>query len=135
MPVAVTIDKERRLTVTTAEGLVTDIEFVEARRQLLVHPDFDPGFDRIWNFQGVTEARVTEEVAAELVTKSPSSERPICRAVVVSERPGPTKEILDFIGRTRQANRRIAAFPDLASAERWVLTARGDLPSEYSGAI
>ncbi len=40
------------------------------------------------------------------------------------------KAILDFISRTRQVNRCIAAFPDLASAEEWLLTARVDLPPE-----
>ncbi|HEY5036417.1 MAG TPA: hypothetical protein VII74_04720 [Chthoniobacterales bacterium] len=40
------------------------------------------------------------------------------------------KAIIDFISRTRQANRRIAAFPDRTSAEEWVLTARHDLPPE-----
>jgi hypothetical protein len=40
------------------------------------------------------------------------------------------KAILDFINRTRQANRRIAAFPDRDSAEKWVTTARVDLPPE-----
>ncbi len=77
----------------------------------------------------VTDARVSEEIAAKLIV-DPLSEKPICRAVVVSERTGPMKAILDFISRTRRANRRIAAFPDLASAEKWVFTARVELPPE-----
>lgn len=131
MPVTLTIDPARRLTVTTAEGVVTDEEFLEARRQLLADQAFDPAFDRIWNFYAVTEARVTEEVVAQLVSESPHSEKPICRAVVMSERAGPMKAILDFIGRTRAENRRIAAFPDLRSAEKWVDSARLDLPPAY----
>ena len=130
MPVTVTIDAEQRLTITTGEGVVTDEEFLRAREQLLANPAFDQSFDRIWDFYSVTEARVSEAVAARLIAGSPNSEKPICRAVVVSERTGPMTAILDFITRIRQANRRIAAFPDRDSAEKWITSARVNLPSE-----
>ena len=130
MPVTVTIDAERRLTITIGEGVITDDEFLRAREKLLANPAFNPDFDRIWDFYSVTEARVSEAVAARLIAASPNSEKPIFRAVVVSERAGPLKAILDFIHRTRQANRRIAAFPNRESAEKWVTTARVDLPSD-----
>jgi hypothetical protein len=45
---------------------------------------------------------------------------------VVSERATPMKYILDFMNRVRQANRRIAAFPDRDSAEKWIATTRAD---------
>ena len=128
MPVTVTIDPERRLTITTGEGVVTDEEFLRAREQLLANPAFDPAFDRIWDFYAITEARVSEAVAARLIATSPNSEKPICRAVVVSERAAPMTAILDFINRIRQANRRIAAFPDRDHAEKWIATARADFP-------
>ena len=130
MPVTVTIDAERRLTITIGEGVITDDEFLSAREQLLANPAFDPNYDRIWDFHSVTEAQVSEAVAARLIAASPTSEKPICRAVVVSERAAPMKAILDFINRIRQANRRIAAFPDRQAAEKWLTTARVDLPPE-----
>lgn len=130
MPVTVAIDAERRLTVTIGEGVITDDEFLCARDQLLANPAFDPNYDRIWDFHSVTEAQVSEAVAERLIAASPTSEKPIYRAVVVSERPAPMKAILDFIHRTRQANRRIAAFPNREAAEKWVTKARADLPSE-----
>ena len=103
MPVTVTIDAKRRLTITTCEGVVTDDEFLRAREQLLTDPAFDPIFDRIWDISAVTEAQVSEAVIAQLVSSSPNSEKPICRAVVVSERATPMKPILEFIKRTRVA--------------------------------
>jgi len=130
MPVTVTIDPERRLTITIGEGVVTDEEFLHAREQLIADPAFDSTFDRIWDFYAVTEARVSEDVAAQLIAASPKSEKPICRAVVVSERITPMKAILDFINRIRQTNRQIAAFPNRASAEKWIATARADLLPE-----
>ena len=128
MPVTVTIYPERRLTVTTCEGVVTDEEFLRAREQLLADPAFDPAFDRIWDFYAITENRVSEAVGVHLIATSPNSERQICRAVVVSERATPMKAVLDFIDRTRQANRRISAFPDRSSAEKWIATARVEFP-------
>lgn len=130
MPVTLTIDPVQRLVVTTGSGVVTDDEFMSARQEFLAHAAFDPTYDRIWDFYGVTETRVSEVVAGQLVTESPFSEKPICRAVVMSERSGPMKAIIDFISRTREANHRIAAFPDRASAEQWVFTARHDHLSE-----
>ena len=130
MPVTLTIDPERRLAITNGTGVVTDAEFIDARQRLLANPDFDPCYDRIWDFHGVTESRVSDEVMARLVAGSPPSKKPICRAVVMSECPGPMKAILDFISRTRAAHRRIAVFPDLPRAEEWVLIARHDLPPE-----
>lgn len=126
MPVTVTIDPERRLTITTGEGVVTDEEFLRAREQLLANPTFDPAFDRIWDFSAITEAQMSEAVVARLVATSPNSERPICRAVVVSKRTRPMKYILGFINCVRQANRRIAAFPDRECAEEWIATTRVD---------
>ena len=130
MPVTLSIDKNRRLVVTTGQGVVTDKDFVDARRRLTADPEFDPSYDRIWDFHDVTESLVTEETIGKLVASSPNAERQICRAVVLSKRPGATKSILHFITCTRQSNRGIAAFPDLASAEKWVTATRGDLPSE-----
>ena len=128
MPVSVTIDLERRLTITVGEGVVTDAEFLRAREELLANPDFDPAFDRIWDFHAATEAQMSEAVVAQLVATSPNSDRPICRAVVVSERTAPMQYILDFINCVRQANRRIAAFPDRDSAEEWITTSRVNFP-------
>ena len=128
MPVTVTIYPERRLIITTCEGVVTDEEFLRAREELLANPAFDPAFDRIWDFYAITESLVSEAVSVHLIATSPNSERPICRAVVVSERATPMKAVLDFIDRTRQANRRISAFPDRSSAEKWIAKTRVDFP-------
>ncbi len=128
MPVSVTIDLERRLTITTGEGVVTDEEFLRAREQLLANPAFDPAFDRIWDFYAITEARVSEAVAARLIATSPNSEGSICRAVIISERTAPMTAILDFMNRVRQTNRRIAAFPDRAHAEKWITSTRVECP-------
>ena len=132
MPVTITIDPDQSLVVTLGSGIVTDQELLRARQQLLADPTFDPDYDSIWDFFAVTEARVTEPVVAELVASSPPSAKPICRAVVMSKMSGPMKAVMNFLTLTRRANRRIAAFPDRASAEQWVFTARHDLPPDLA---
>ena len=64
MPVTVTVDPARRLPITTGEGVITDEELLRAREQLLANPDFDPAFDRIWDFHATTEAQMSEAVVA-----------------------------------------------------------------------
>lgn len=130
VPVAAIIECEERLTITRGEGVVTDEDFLTARAELLADPRFDPTFDRIWDFRDVTEARVSQEVARRLIVASPNSEKPICRAVVVSERPAPINAILHLIELTRRNHRRIAVFPDIKSARQWIATARADLAPE-----
>ncbi len=132
MPVSIIIDPEQRLVVTLGSGIVTDAELLRARQRLLDDPAFDPNYDSIWDFYAITEAQVTKEIVAELVASSPASDKPICRAVVMSKQAGPMKAIMNFLTLTRRASRRIAAFPDRASAERWVFTARHDLPPDLA---
>jgi hypothetical protein len=76
---------------------------------------------------------VSEAVVARLVATSPNSERPICRAIVVSERTTPMTYILGFMNRVRQANRRIAAFPYRDHAEEWIARTRADFPARVAG--
>jgi hypothetical protein len=86
MPALVTIDVERKLMITVCSDTVTDEEFVQARKQVLADPTFDPSFDRLWDFSAVTKEQVSDETIAYLVETSPF-EGDISRAVVVSMLP------------------------------------------------
>ncbi|MEP6810141.1 MAG: hypothetical protein ABI992_07845 [Chthoniobacterales bacterium] len=126
MPANVTIDVERKLVITDCAGMVTDAEFLEARRQLLADPDFDPSFDRLWDFSAVTEERVSAETLAHLVATSPHHDA-ILRAVVVSMAPQTLSRVMDFVSQSRKYNRQIAAFPTRKSAEEWLERERSAL--------
>jgi hypothetical protein len=47
MPVSYVIDKENRLVISTATGVVTSDEIYAFRRQILQDPDFDPSFSQL----------------------------------------------------------------------------------------
>ena len=68
--------------ITVCSDTVTDEEFVQARKQVLADPTFDPSFDRLWDFSAVTKEQVSAETIARLVETSPF-EGDISRAVVM----------------------------------------------------
>jgi hypothetical protein len=105
------VDAERKLVLTTCSGSVTDEDLLQARRDVLANPHFDPSFDRLWDFSEVTQQQVSDATMGHLVKTSPSVGN-ISRAVVVSKAKEPLERVLAFIARSRQLNRRVAVFPN-----------------------
>ena len=119
MPVLITIDVERKLILTVGSGAVRDEDFLEARKEVLDHPDFDPSFDRLWDFSAVTEEHVSEATIEHLVGTSPF-EGEVLRAVVASMSPKALSRVVEFVSHSRRFNRRIAIFPSREAAEQWI---------------
>jgi hypothetical protein len=61
MPVSFSVDKQRRLVITTAFGTVTYSEIAAHQVGLRNHPDFDSSFDQLIDGTGVTKVAVTVE--------------------------------------------------------------------------
>jgi hypothetical protein len=61
MPLSFVIDKQRKLVVSTASGLVTYSEIAAHQVQLKNDPDFDPTFDQLVDATGVTKISVKVE--------------------------------------------------------------------------
>jgi hypothetical protein len=123
MPALVTIDVERKVVITVCSDTVTDEEFVQARKQVLADPTFDPSFDRLWDFSAVTEEHVSDETIAHLVETSPFV-GDILRAVVVSMSAKALERVMEFVTQSRRFNRRIAAFPTREAAWQWLESER-----------
>jgi len=123
MPALVTIDVKRKLVITVCSDTVTDEEFVQARKQLLADPAFDPSFDRLWDFTAVTGEQVSDETIAHLVETSPF-EGDILRAVVVSMSAKALARVMEFVAQSRRFNQRIAAFPSRETAWQWLESER-----------
>ena len=123
MPALVTIDVKRKLVMTVCSDTVTDEEFVQARKQVLADPTFDPSFDRLWDFSDVTKEQVSDETIAHLVETSPFV-GDILRAVVVSMSPKALARVMEFVSQCRRFNRRIAAFPTREAARQWLESER-----------
>ena len=85
MPIRYVIDKERRLVLTTGEGIVTFAELKLHQDQLVADPNLDPRFDQLLDFATVTQADVSVEEAKLLARRavlSPESRR----AVIATEK-------------------------------------------------
>lgn len=61
MPLSFVIDKQRRLVISTASGIVTYSEVATHQVGLKNHPDFDPTFDQLIDGTGITKIAVTVE--------------------------------------------------------------------------
>jgi hypothetical protein len=123
MPAVVTIDVKRKLVITVCSETVTDQEFVQARKQVLADPAFDPAFDRLWDFSAVTGEEVSDETMAHLVETSPFV-GDILRAVVVSMSAKALAHVMEFVALSRRFNRRIAVFPTREAAQQWLESER-----------
>jgi hypothetical protein len=62
MPVSYVIDKENRLVISTATGVVTSEEIQGFRRQILQDPDFDPTFSQLGDLSLATLDLDADEV-------------------------------------------------------------------------
>lgn len=118
MSVSTHIDAARKMITSIAIGILTDRDLLEARRQMLAHPEFQPSFDRIWDCSEVTEVDIDNSVLAPLVSTS-LLEDSIFRAIVCRT-AAPMAHVLDFIAQARRNHRPIAVFPTRADAERWI---------------
>lgn len=122
MPITNVVDAGRGIVVTTASGVVGDEDFRRARGELLADPAFDPAFDRLWDFTGVTGEFVSDATLAELVASSPSRTRAV-RAVVCAT-PAAITRVLSFIETSRKMHRQVAVLPTRDAAEAWILATR-----------
>jgi hypothetical protein len=56
--VTYTIDRERRLVVSEANGLVTAEDFLEQGKRLAEDPRFDPSFDQILDLRNASQVEL-----------------------------------------------------------------------------
>ncbi len=126
MPVRTDVFPERELVVTTGTGVVTDHDFQQAREELVAQASFQPTFDRIWDFSGVTQVNLSDSAISHLVTTSPTANR-VWRAVVCTE-PATVDRVREFVAASRALGREIAIFPTRGDAEQWIESQRANPP-------
>ena len=84
MPAFYKIDKERKLVLSSASGVLTREDAMGHQSRLSQDPDFDPSFSQLWDFTHVTKVDLTPDdvrLAAKKSIFSPQSHR----AVVVKD--------------------------------------------------
>jgi len=70
MPAFYKIDKERRLVLSTASGVVTLADAVSHMERLSKDPDFDPSFSQISDFTHVTRIEISSDEIRRLAQRT-----------------------------------------------------------------
>lgn len=70
MPEFYTIDKERRLVLTTGSGVITLADAVSHMDKLSKDPDFDPSFSQIVDFTQVTRIELSADEIRRLAQRT-----------------------------------------------------------------
>lgn len=66
MPASYKIDKDKRLVLMNAWGVLTFADAVAHRDKLLADPDFDPSFSQISDFTAVTKVAISAHELRQL---------------------------------------------------------------------
>jgi len=69
MPASYVIDKQRRLVISTATGVVTAEECKQHQDRLVNDPDFDPTYNQILDFTGATTIGLNYEILRFLAVR------------------------------------------------------------------
>jgi hypothetical protein len=120
MPAYFKIDKERRLVMSTAAGVLTLADALTHQESLLRDPDFDPSFSQLIDFTHVTNVEFEAEGVRRLAQKaifSPDSRRAI---LVASDLVFGFSRMFE-IYREAAGEKGIHVFRNLDDALEWVL--------------
>jgi hypothetical protein len=120
MPAFYKIDKERRVVLTTASGVVGIADGLAHQNKLLSDPDFDPSFSQLMDFTQATQVDLSGEDVRRLAKQnifSPDSRRAILAPSDSVYGLGRMFEIL----REMTGERGIRVFRNLDEALEWIL--------------
>jgi hypothetical protein len=119
VPVSYRIDTTRGVVLSTATGVVTDLELIAHKERLRADPAFQPWFRQLFDFSGATENQVTGRGVRELAA-SPALGKGSKRALVVRDVSGFGLARMFQTLRDEQPDESIAIFPDVATARVWL---------------
>jgi hypothetical protein len=123
MPAFYKIEKENRLVLSTASGVVTMAEVLTHQQKLCADPEFDPTFSQLMDVSHITKIELTTEDIHRLAQEtlfSPTTRRAIlvnCDAAYGFARM--FQMLRESAGETG-----IEVFRDLNDALEWVLAKR-----------
>jgi len=120
MPAHYIIDKERRLILTTGEGVLTFPEIKSHQNRLIADPDFDPTFNQFIDVTTVEKLDLSFEQAKTLARQAVLS-RASRRAVVANEKSvyGMFRLMQTYHEGIKSASH-VAIFYDRAEALTWL---------------
>jgi hypothetical protein len=130
MPAFYKIDKQRRLVVTIASGVLSLDDILQHQRQLSSDKDFDPTFAQLFDFNGIEKVAIAAEEVRTFAETSIFS--PGARRAVVAEKNDVAFGLSRMfeIMRKLRGDRHIKVFRDRKQALAWLFSSD---PSDEGG--
>lgn len=124
MPLTCVIDKQRRLVTSTATGTLSYSDIAAHQDRLKNDPDFNPGFDRLFDGTRVTKIALTVEeiqtVARQRVFAAGSRQA----FATSSEFAYGMARMFEIYRETAGTGRLMRVFNSLEAAQEWLQPAR-----------
>lgn len=118
MPLAVTIDRARRLILMRGSGVLTDSDLLQVHDQCESDPAVDLSFERICDLSNVSEVRISDQSLDAWVADGVSN--PPVRHAVICNSPAVVKRVFDYVQLSRKQFREVSIFPSYEKAAEWL---------------
>lgn len=125
MCISYEIDKDKRLVVCTASGMITADDVLEFHEQLVKDEDFDPNFSQLVDCTAIVTTDVTPGRMWVLAEQSPFS-LGSRRALVADSPLGFGLSRVYQIVRNLKGDKHIRVFKNRTDALKWLLQEEGD---------
>ena len=118
MPVNYLLDRERRLVVVKAWGVLVDQDVHAGRQELLDHPDFDRDFGQLFDAREVEEVQFSVEVMGRMAQTSILARE--SRRAFVATTPYQYRMATMFVTLAQPYQPNVQVFRDIDEALAWL---------------
>ncbi len=118
MPVTYRVDKAQRVVFATREGSLTEREELAFQRDLVKDADFEPSFDALCDYRGVTAVDLTPSSLEELAVRNPFGKDGRVAFVVSSNWLHEFGRLLETL--SEHMTQEVRIFREMAEARRWL---------------
>ena len=118
MPVNYSLDRERRLVLVKAWGVLVDQDVHAGRQELLDHPDFDRDFGQLFDAREVEEVQLSVEVMGRMAQTSILARE--SRRAFVATTPYQYRMATMFVTLAQPYQPNVQVFRDLDEALVWL---------------
>ncbi len=127
MPIEFRIDKERKLIVGRGYGAVSHKDLLDIVNQMVMHPDYKPSFNEIWDIREVDDLVTLFEQTSERVENELSVRKlnkPNREAIVVSNTVQ-YGSAMQYAALAQKIPLVVEVFYDYDIALEWVMNSHG----------
>jgi len=124
MPLTCVIDKQRKLVTSTASGTLSYSDIAAHQDRLKNDPDFDPGFDQLFDGTQVTKIALTVEEIQTVARRRVFAAGSRQAFATSSEFAYGMARMFEIYRETAGTGRLMRVFSSLGAAQEWLQPAR-----------